>query len=339
MTFDWTAFAPAAAATFDGSEVRCFSDAAAERALAAAGETVIAPLTHLGVISCLGEDAKAFLHNQLTSDINHLGHGQAQHSAWCTAKGRMIASLVVLRTDAGYLLQLSADVLPGVLKRLQMFVLRSKVKLTDSSGNHALLGLAGREATAALSAAGLPVPTAALAVAEFHSGRVLRLADERFEIIVAVDAVAEIWTALTRTARPVGTPVWRWLDVRAGVPLITARTQEEFVPQMTNIDRLGGVSFHKGCYPGQEIVARTQYLGKVKRHLYRVTGPATLSAGDTLYSNTEPDHACGMIVIGAPAPEGNGEALAVLLENVLAGPVHVGARDGVALSSIQPVAV
>lgn len=338
MTFDWTAFAPTAAAAFDGSDIRCFGDAGAELAATAAGDTVLAPLTHLGVISCLGEDAKGFLHNQLTSDVNHLNPGHAQHAAWCTAKGRMLASFIVLRADAGYLLQLSADLLPAMLKRFQMYVLRAKVKLADSSATHVLVGVAGRQAEAALTGAGLPVPSAALAVAEFHSGRVLRLADDRFEVLMAADAAPGLWTALSRTARPVGTPAWRWLDIQAALPLVTERTKEEFVPQMANFDQLGGVSFHKGCYPGQEVVARTQYLGKVKRHLYRVAAAQPLAAGDALFSPAEPDHACGMIVNAAPAPAGGFEALAVLQESGAAGPVTVGARDGLLLSAINPVA-
>ena len=130
-------------------------------------------------------------------------------------------------------------------------------------------------------------------------------------------------------------PAWRWLDIQAGFPLVTAATREDFVPQMADFEKLGGVSFHKGCYPGQEVVARTQYLGKVKRHLYRVTSDQALVAGIDLHSPDNPDQACGKIVSGAPSPAGGYEALAVVQSN-FAGNLHLGSREG---PQIEAVAV
>lgn len=338
MTLDWMASGATGVIDAESGLAAHFGDPQGELAAAASGAVVVSPLGHLGLISCQGEDAKSFLHNQLTSDINHLTHGQAQHAAWCSAKGRMLASFVVMRTETGYLLRLSADLVPFVAKRLQMFVLRAKVKVADVSPTHVILGLAGSTAAAALESAGLPVPVAAMASAEFQGGRVLRLADNRFETIVTTDTASRVWASLCGVARPVGQPAWRWLDVDAGLPLITAATQEEFVPQMANFERIGGVSFHKGCYPGQEIIARTQYLGKVKRHLYRVSAESALAAGQALYSPAEPDHACGMLVTAAPSPKGGFAALAVIQEGAAAAEVHVAAIDGPRLMAVEPVA-
>lgn len=328
MNASWQEFLGAAGARFDNGLPLDFGDAAGEL-LAARDATVLAPLAHLGLIECAGEEAKSFLHNQLTSDINHLATDAAQHSAWCSAKGRMLASFLLFRSGPDYRLQLSADLLPAILKRLQMFVLRAKVKIADASATHVLLGLSGPQAEAALRAAALPVPAKALETADIGAGKVIRLAGERFEIVVAGTAAGELWGKLAAQARPVGVPAWRWLDVQAGVPLISEATREEFVPQMANFEQIGGVSFHKGCYPGQEVVARTQYLGKVKRHLYRVRAAEALAAGTPFFSPENPEHACGMVVNAAPAPEGGYVALAVIQEgSAAAGDLQLGAPGG-----------
>jgi folate-binding protein YgfZ len=128
-----------------------------------------------------------------------------------------------------------------------------------------------------------------------------------------------------------------WLDIQAGIPLITDATKEEFVPQMANFDQIGGVSFHKGCYPGQEVIARTQYLGKVKRHLYRISATVPIAAGNPVYSPENPEHACGMVANAAPAPEGGYVALAVIQEGFVdAGDLELGAPGGSRLVT-QPV--
>ncbi|MGC1519092.1 MAG: folate-binding protein, partial [Azonexus sp.] len=164
---------------------------------------------------------------------------------------------------------------------------------------------------------------------------VLGLEANRYVVAVKQEAIVDLWSKLALKAHPAGLPAWRWLDVQAGFPLVSAATKEEFVPQMADFEKLGGISFHKGCYPGQEIVARTQYLGKVKRHLYRVRSDQSLEAGTDLHSPDNPDQACGMIVSGAPSPAGGYEALAVVQSN-FAGNLHLGSREG---PKIEAVAV
>lgn len=341
MSFDWKAFTAdlpgASGGVFEGQMPLHFGDVEAELRAASTG-TVVATLGHLGLIACRGDDSASFLHNQLTSDINHLTANRAQHSAWCTAKGRMLASFLVLRTSDGFLLQLADELVAPILKRLQMFVLRSQVKVAEASPTYVLLGVCGPAAATALAGAGLPAPAEALEVAPCAAGFVVRLDANRFELLLAPGAAAPTWQALAGLAHPVGVQAWRWLDIQAGLPLITAATKEEFVPQMTNFDQIGGVSFHKGCYPGQEVVARTQYLGKVKRHLYRLRAAADMSAGMALFSTDNPEHACGMVVTGAHSPAGDSESLAVLQENAISGEIRLRAPDGPVITAATPVA-
>lgn len=331
MTSSWQDFLGASGAHFDHDNqniVTDFGDLAAEL-VSARDATVIAPLVHLGLIECSGDDATSFLHNQLTNDVNHLGSSSAQHAAWCTAKGRMLASFLLYRKAGGFQALLSKDLLAGVHKRLQMFILRSKVKLADHSDQQTVFGLSGAQSGAALTNAALPVPARLMETNTFVHGEVIRLDDARLIVVVENAMAAELWQKLAANARPVGTTVWHWLDIQAGIPLITEATKEAFIPQMANFDKIGGVSFNKGCYPGQEVVARTKYLGKVKRHLYRIRTDVAMKAGDWLCSPDSPETACGMIANAAPSPNGGFDALGVIQENfVEAGNLHLGTPDG-----------
>ncbi|MGE5386542.1 MAG: YgfZ/GcvT domain-containing protein [Betaproteobacteria bacterium] len=320
----------------DQSEVLDFGDATAELRATVNG-TVVSPLFHFGLIECAGDEAQVFLHNQLTSDVNHLERDKAQHSAWCTAKGRMLASFIAWHQNQALRLTLAAELVAPVIKRLRMYVLRSKVTINDLTDSHVLIGLAGPEAGAVLATAGLPVPWEAMATAEAGEIKVVRIESGRFLIAIPAEAAADIWHKLTNTARPVGTSAWRYLDITAALPVVSAATSEEFVPQMADFEKIGGVSFHKGCYPGQEIVARTQYLGKVKRHLYRVESTVPLAAGDDLHSPENPDQTIGKIVTGAPSPRGGFAALAVIQSNFAAS-ARLGAIDGpqITASAVNP---
>ncbi|MBS1157656.1 MAG: folate-binding protein [Proteobacteria bacterium] len=336
MNPNWRSFLESAEGSFDSdsSDLLNFGDATGEL-LATRQQTVLVPLTHLGLLEASGEDVKSFLHGQLTSDINHLGENQAQHSGWCSAKGRLQASFLVWRNGANYQLLLAADLQEATQKRLQMFILRAKVKLAALTDDAILLGIAGRQATEALTDADLPAPSEALTTASRDGITVIRLAAERFVIAAPQAAMAQLWQKLSVKAKPAGVPVWRWLDVEAAHPWVTLATKEEFVPQMADFDKIGGVSFQKGCYPGQEIVARTQYLGKVKRHLFRLSSPQALSAGAHLYSPDNPDQACGMVMSAAPSPNGGFSALAVVQSN-FSHDVHLDSRTG---PLVQAVAV
>ena len=330
MNSNWQEFLGAGGARVDQAMIEDFGDINAELA-AARDATVISPLTHLSLIEFSGEDAKSFLHNQLTSDVNHLESASAQHSAWCTAKGRMLASFLLYRSGSSYRALLSADLLATTQKRLQMFVLRSKVVISDASVGNEMIGVSGPNAAATLTDAGLPAPSRLLEVAAFADGQVIRLDDTRYLLTVTRAAATTLWTRLVASARPVGTPVWQWLDIESGIPLISEATKEAFIPQMINFDKIGGVSFHKGCYPGQEVVARTQYLGKVKRHLYRIHADTVIAAGSPIFSahSPDPEHPCGTVANAAPSPGGGYDALAVIQETFAsANDLALGAPDG-----------
>lgn len=333
MNPNWRSFLESTEAVFAGdtSEISSFGDAAGE--LQAAGrQTVMVPLTHLALIEAAGEEAKPFLHSQFTSDVNHLADGQAQHAGWCSAKGRMQASFVLWHTGSQYHLLLAADLLEVSLKRLKMFVLRSKVTLV-AEDDQILLGLSGPQASEALADAGLPTPQDLLQTSSANGCTVLRLDAGRFIVTAPAAAAPSLWQKLTVKARPAGTPAWRWLDIQAAFPLVTLATKEEFVPQMADFEKIGGISFHKGCYPGQEIVARTQYLGKVKRHLYRVSSGVPLQAGDDLFSPENLDQASGKVMSAAPTPDGGFAALAVVQSNFAAN-LHLGSREGPQLQAV-----
>ncbi|MFZ5510878.1 MAG: YgfZ/GcvT domain-containing protein [Pseudomonadota bacterium] len=328
MNQAWQAFLYDRGARRDGGRITDFGSPAEELAAASSG-TVLVPLSAYGVIRASGEDAASFLHNLLTNDIKKLGASAAQHNSLCSAKGRMLANFLVWRDEGDYLLQLSADLQPAVHKKLSMYVLRSKVKLSDAGDGLVLLGIAGAAAEAAVKEATAVVPEGVMAVARFLRGQVIRLGERRFELAVTADAAPEVWQRLAARARPAGFPVWQWLDIQAGWPLITAATQEQFVPQMANFELIGGVSFQKGCYPGQEIVARTQYLGKLKRRMYLAHLAEGAAPGSELFSPDLPDQACGMVVNSAPAPEGGSDVLAVMqMSSAEGGDVRLGSQDG-----------
>jgi folate-binding protein YgfZ len=328
MNQAWQAFLHDRGARSDGGRITDFGSPAEELAAASRG-TVLVPLCAHGVIRASGEDAASFLHNLLTNDVIRLGASAAQHNSLCSAKGRMLANFLVWRDQGDYLLQLSADLQPAVQKKLSMYVLRSKVKLSDAGDGLALIGIAGAAAEAAVKEVAGVLPEAAMTVARFSQGQVIRLGERRFELALAADTAQKLWQSLAAHARPAGFPVWQWLDIQAGWPLITTATQEQFVPQMANFELIGGVSFQKGCYPGQEIVARTQYLGKLKRRMYLAHLDVAAAPGSELFSPDLPDQACGMVVNSAPAPEGGNDILAVMqMSSAEGGDVHLGSQDG-----------
>lgn len=327
MSQEWISFLSQQGVSADGEQ---FGDAAAELE-AARGGTVIAPLTDFGLIRASGEEAASFLHNLLTNDVKNIAPDGLRFAGLCTAKGRLIASFHIWhdRND-DLLLMLSADILPGILKKLSMYVLRSKVKLSDASGERVLIGLAGADAEACVQELGAAIPFP-LQVVPFDNGQVVRLDERRFVLAVDAAAAAVVWAKLAAKARPVGSTAWRWLEIAAGQPRIVAGTQEAFVPQMANFEvaAVGGVSFTKGCYPGQEIVARSQYLGKVKRRMYRAQLDAAVAPGTHVYASETGDQHCGSIASVAPSPDGKFEGLVVVQSSCAeAGDVHVGALGG-----------
>jgi len=326
---NWTDFLALQGARNDGLD---FGDADGELATARAA-TILVPLVDLGLIRATGDEAASFLHNLLTNDVKNLSAEGVRASGMCNAKGRLLASFLMWRDDADFLLALSADLLPSVLKKLSMYVLRSKVKLSDENGKTMLLGLSGPGAAVALAGLGA-TSSVSMTLGRFGRGQVINLGGDRHLLAVPAEQVQSVWQDLTALARPAGLAAWHWLEIVAGTPRVVAATQEAFVPQMVNFELIGGVSFNKGCYPGQEIVARTQYLGKIKRRMYRARVEGALPLpGAPLFAPETGDQACGTIALGAPSPQGGFEALAVVQSScVEAGEVHLDSLHGPRLS-------
>ena len=295
--------------------------------LIAKGGAVFAPLSQFGLLTVSGVDARGFLHAQLSNDIEHMDAGTAKRAGYCSAKGRMLASFLVVPRPDGFLLQVSHDIAAAIAKRLTMYVLRSKVKVADAGDAWAQFGVWGRDAAALLRSSGLEAPAEPMGVTGTQDRSVVALGDGRFLIFGPPDTATLLAASFAQVA-PEG---WTLEDVRAGLPQITLATQDQFVPQMANFELVGGVDFKKGCYPGQEIVARSQYLGKLKRRMYRGSIDAPVSepaAGQDLFGG-EPQ-AIGTIVSAAPRPEGGYEFLAVMQSSAAehGDPIRLGAPDG-----------
>lgn len=275
---------------------------------------ILIPLPHLTLLELTGEDAQAFLQAQVPSDIRQLNPERAQISGWCTAKGRLLATFVVWPVEHGYRLILASDMADAIAKRLKMFVLRLKVQITRR--DDPVAGLLAPPA----QLKDLHLPTMPWAVSQGAGLTAICLDPTRVLLTGSAAALA----ALDLAPATSGPEDWLRTDIAQGFPLVTQATSEHFVPQMVNLDKLGGVSFKKGCYPGQEIVARTHYLGKIKRHLYRVRAEQSLVAGAEVRSDLLNGQSCGSLLSVAPAETGGQWlALAVLQQDAIAGSLYL----------------
>ncbi|WP_165873559.1 YgfZ/GcvT domain-containing protein [Parasulfuritortus cantonensis] len=328
MLSDWNEFLRGQ--TLGGAAV----DPAAARA-----ELVLADLSHWGLIAFAGDEAQTFLHSQVTNDLRGLGPERAVFAGYCSAKGRMLANFLVFKRDGDILVMLPETLREAVRKRLAMFILRSKVTARDANGDWVRLGLSGPGAGALLADALATAPgPGIMAMAHTEAAFAIRLGDERFDIFVRPGQAPDLWRALAARARAVAAPVWDWLMVDAGIPAVVPATQDQFVPQMANMIELGGVSFQKGCYPGQEIVARSQYLGTQKRRLYLAHVESEVQPGEPVYSPAGGDQPVGQVANAAAAPGGGYDVLAVLqISAYESGAVHLGKEGGPALA-FRPLA-
>jgi tRNA-modifying protein YgfZ len=269
--------------------------------------TIAVQLTQLALVEARGADAAAFLQGQLSNDVRKVTAEQAQLSSYNSPKGRMLAVLHVLRNAGGdgFWLELPRSLVEATLKRLRMYVLRSKVTLAEAPGVE-LFGVAGPEAPVAISQLGLPAPTAALECARSGGMVVMRRLGEvpRYGLVVPAADADALWQRLSQLAVAADYAAWRRTDIEAGVPTVFPETQDRFVAQMCNLDHLGGISFDKGCYTGQEVIARVHYRGAVKRHMTpaQLDGPAP-APGTKLES--------GEVVDAVARPEGGSIALVV----------------------------
>lgn len=296
--------------------------------------------TGCAVLRVRGDDAIAFLHGQLSSDVRSLSPGDGQYWSYNSAKGRTLANGVLWRSPPGsgepsVTMLVAADLAELLRRRLSMYVLRAKVAIDDVTAASTLIGLAGEGAVeAAHDAFGIALRAGHVAPIR-HEAVAFMLPAGRIVIVGAHGEGAVLQAALARHARHIGNDEWRWSGIAAGVPWIGAATSDLFVPQMLNLDLIGAISFRKGCYPGQEIVARMQYLGRLKERLFAFDVDALDVAPATrLYSATfGAGQACGTVVNAAPDPSRGSALLAVVqLAAVDAGDLVLGAPDGPALA-------
>jgi folate-binding protein YgfZ len=277
------------------------------------------------VIRARGDEAVKFLHSQLTQDIEGLALDRARTAGFCSAKGRLQASFTLwLAAPTEVMLACSADLLAPTLKRLSMFVLRSKCKLEDVSDQVLLYGLVGDEASAWLGAS---VPRETMAVRAAGEAQVVRLATVRSLARYLLAAPA---SAAAPPLSTIDVQSWNWLEVQSGVPRIVAATVDQFVPQMINFDLVGGVNFQKGCYPGQEVVARSQYRGTLKRRAMLFDCDAAATAGQEVFHSADLGQPAGQVVNAASGPDPvHWSALVeVKLAALAGGSLHLGAPDG-----------
>lgn len=266
------------------------------------------PLADWGLILARGADAASFLHSQLTQAVQGLGLDRARPAGYCSAKGRLLASFVLWKADAETVaLACSADLLAPTMKRLSMFVLRAKCKLSDETAAFPLWGLAG-------SAAGAWLGPEAQQAAAWKSGEAAGGNGARWIRLPDAEGVPRwLYTAPAEAAVPalpaLDASAWAWLEVRSAVPRVVAATVDHFVPQMVNLELVGGVDFQKGCYPGQEVVARSQYRGTLKRRMVLCDAAGPLVPGADVHHGSDPDQPAGEVVLAAPGPDGRWSAL------------------------------
>ena len=266
-------------------------------------------LSHYGLIQVHGEDAESFLQNQLSNDIHNVTEETFQESAWCSPKGRIKANFRIFKQDDRYYLSVSADLIEQTIQKLSMYVMMSKVTIEDVSDSFVHFALAGDSSAALLKEI---LTEDSKQVTRHKSLSILNIAGDtpRFEVFGKVDDAKALWEQCSENATIVSKNAWQFLDIKAGIPMITAASSEAWIPQMVNYIAVGGVDFKKGCYPGQEVVARLNYLGKTKRQMYRIQIDTDQlpTIGDDLVSDTS----AGKILNAAINSDGKVEALAVL---------------------------
>jgi folate-binding protein YgfZ len=279
-------------------------------------KTYLCNLAELGLIKASGEDALSFLHGQFTNDLNQVNPNLSQLSSYCNAKGRMLAIFRVFKKDDDFYLILRRDVLEVVLKKLTMFKLMAKVDLTDASDELVLFGIAGPDSDSILSEINISAPAEVDHCIQENENTIIRIQSEssRLLFVSKPEKAISLWKSLSEKTIQTNSDIWDLHDIQSGIAQVTAETSEAFIPQMVNLELIGGVNFQKGCYPGQEIVARTHYLGKPNRRMYRISIDTITDPlpGTNIFSTKDGEQPVGKIVSSKKSSNDNSNALAVL---------------------------
>ncbi len=343
MREDWKAFLLDAGAVIEDGETENFGNSVRERKVVTTGG-IVADLSHTGLISVHGEDAQSFLASQLTNDLTQVSPQLTQVNGYCNPKGRLFAIFRTFVRENVYYLRVPRDLIQALIKRLRMFVLNAKVTLEDASDSLISIGFSSPKGEEELSDVIGRIPSEVNAAVESEGLTIIRIPgpNPRFEIIGEPAEAQKIWAALDVNAAPVGAGCWALLDILAGFPIVTSPTSELFVPQMINLDAVGGISFTKGCYPGQEIVARMRYLGTLKRRMYLAHCEAKELAqpADDIFQHTGQDVRKVGTVVGAQASQDSGYDLLAVLEITASDKdIYVGDTDAALALMDLPYAV
>lgn len=307
MQNDWHSFLTTQGATTGSDGTLLFGDTRKEIAALASTPQIIS-LDHFGVIRATGEDVRTFLQGQLTNDINLLDAHCFQLSGYCNPKGRLLALFTVIPDGENLLLLLPKALLEPTLKRLRMFILRSKADLIDASNDYVCLGYAGQNVIDILAGKFAELPQNEYELTRTDNtllGKMPGTPARFIAVSPTADAIAH-WEQRNQQLIPASSNSWHWLDIQAGIPGIWPETMEEFVPQTVNLELIRGVNFKKGCYTGQEIVARMHYLGKAKRRMFRLHAAADVpvpAPGSDIFDPQGDSQSVGKVVLARPAPE------------------------------------
>jgi len=315
--------------------------------------TCFTPLKDWSCISVIGSDAVDFLQNQLTNSVKSITntpaasiatpHQQNRFAGYCSAKGRLMASFWITRQDTAvgganvegtesqpaFYLFISKDLAATLAKRLSMFVLRSKVKVVDLTESIDIYGYAA-EANEPRDDLSKMVTMPGIITAELPAVSINQVQTKRYLLAVPkTQAMGDVHDAALQA--------WNWLEIQSAIPRITQATFEQFVPQMINMESLRGIDFQKGCYPGQEVVARSQYRGTIKRRLQvaHLNHREAILPGAEIFHSDDPSQPCGMVVLAALHPLVNDRMdvqVECKLEALQSGSVHLGSATGPALS-------
>jgi folate-binding protein YgfZ len=310
MSESWTDSLLGFGAQFVDGRVVAFTDRSEPPWLLPAGG--ICDLSHYGLIRISGDDAASFLHGQFTNDVAALEDGQSQPNGWCSPKGRLLATFCLWRTGSTYFLMLPRALQPAIQKRLGMFVLRAKVVIEDASGTTVRIGLLTPLADAVNAALKSLLPPLGRVV-DIDGSTLVSVGPSRAVMLTSSAGASAVWQRLAATNAIYAANAWDLGSINDGMIEVAPETQDSFVPQMANFELVGGVSFKKGCYPGQEIVARTQYRGILKRRMAKVRTELAepLTAGASVYSPAFPDQAAGMVALSALSGPGSCLSLVV----------------------------
>lgn len=333
MIQEWRSFLVERGAVFDDDQLQHFGHPHDELA-AVNGGILMTDLSSRGLIAVKGKEADSFLQNLLTNDVKEINEEHSQLTGLCNPKGRLLTLFRLFQRDASFYLSLPRSQLAGVLKKLSMYVLRSQVEIKDASDHFCHIGLADRQANSELKYYMGHVPDTVNEVYQAPNYSVIRIPGEppRFEVVGELNSIQKLWNELSKTATPVGINPWKLLGIRAGIATLYHATQEAFIPQQVNLELTGGVSLTKGCYPGQEVIARLHYRGKPSRRMFlvHIATNKQPQPGEPLYlSNKEEEQPVGEVVDAQMAPEGGCDGLVVLqLNRIEKGNIVLGGRTG-----------